>query len=167
MARHCTLSSCPKHPRGYFTGQFPWHKPTVTSPLCHSVSHSDPPSSARSQSLGSFFLHVLSWSRGSGFSLYLLFLLFKKGFSLLFRSQFLIFLKWKSLSHVWLFAILWTVACQTSHPWNFPGKNTGVGTHSLLQGIFPTQGSNLGLLHCRQIPYHLSPQGSPKRLFSY
>ena len=42
-----------------------------------------------------------------------------------------------------------------------PGKNTGVGCHFLLQGIFPTQGSNLGLLHCRQIPYHLSHQGSP------
>ena len=37
-----------------------------------------------------------------------------------------------------------------------PGKNTGVGCHSLLQGIFPTQGSNLGLLHCMQILYHLS-----------
>ena len=41
-------------------------------------------------------------------------------------------------------------------PWNFLGKNTGVGCHSLLQGIFPTQGSNLGLLHCRQILYPLS-----------
>ena len=40
-------------------------------------------------------------------------------------------------------------------------ENTGVGCHSLLQGIFPTQGSNLGLLHCRQILYHLSHQGSP------
>ena len=37
-------------------------------------------------------------------------------------------------------------------PWDFPGKDTGVGCHFLLQGIFPTQGSNLGLLHCRQIP---------------
>ena len=35
--------------------------------------------------------------------------------------------------------------------WNSPGKNTGVGCHSLLQRIFPTQGLNLGLLHCRQI----------------
>ena len=42
-----------------------------------------------------------------------------------------------------------------------PGKNTEVGCHALLQGIFPTQGSNLGLLHCRQILYHLSHQGSP------
>ena len=42
-----------------------------------------------------------------------------------------------------------------------PGKNTGVGSHALLQGIFPTQGSNPGLLHCRWIRYCLSHQGSP------
>ena len=42
-----------------------------------------------------------------------------------------------------------------------PGKNTGVGCHALLQGIFPTQGSNPGLLHYRQILYRLSHQGSP------
>ena len=41
-------------------------------------------------------------------------------------------------------------------PWNSPGQNTGVGSHSLLQGIFPTQGSNPGLLHCRWILYQLS-----------
>ena len=41
-------------------------------------------------------------------------------------------------------------------PWDSPGKNTGVGSHSLLQGIFLTWGSNPGLLHCRQILYHLS-----------
>ena len=46
-------------------------------------------------------------------------------------------------------------------PWNSPDKNTGVGSHSLLQRIFLTQGSNLGLLHCRQILYSLSHQGSP------
>ena len=40
-----------------------------------------------------------------------------------------------------------------------PGKNPGLGSHSLLQGIFPIQGSNLGLLHCRRILYHLSYQG--------
>ena len=40
-----------------------------------------------------------------------------------------------------------------------PGKNAGVGCHALLQGIFPTQGSNPGLPHCRQIHYHLSHQG--------
>ena len=47
-------------------------------------------------------------------------------------------------------------------PWNSSGKDTGVGSHSLLQGIFPTQGSNSGLLHCRQILYHLSHQEGPK-----
>ena len=48
-------------------------------------------------------------------------------------------------------------------PWNSPGKNTGVGSLSLLQGIFPTQGSNPGLPHCRQILYQLSHKGSPTR----
>ena len=48
-------------------------------------------------------------------------------------------------------------------PWNSLDKNTGVGSHFLLQGIFPTQGSNLGFLHCRQILYCLSYQGSPRR----
>ena len=46
-------------------------------------------------------------------------------------------------------------------PWNSPGQNTGVGNLSLHQGIFPTQGSNPGLLHCRQILYQLSHKGSP------
>ena len=46
-------------------------------------------------------------------------------------------------------------------PWNSPRKNTGVGSHSLLQGIFPTEGLIPGLLHCRQILYQLSHQGSP------
>ena len=44
--------------------------------------------------------------------------------------------------------------------WNSPGQNTGVGSLSLLQGIFPTQKSNQGLLHCRWILYQLSYQGS-------
>ena len=45
-------------------------------------------------------------------------------------------------------------------PLDSPGKNTGVGCHALLQGIFPTQGSNLGLPHCRWILYHWNQQGS-------
>ena len=64
-------------------------------------------------------------------------------------------------------------SCQTLHPhglqparllcpWNSPSKNTGVNSCSILQGIFPTQVSNPGLLHCRQILYHLSHQGKPK-----
>ena len=47
-------------------------------------------------------------------------------------------------------------------PWNSPGQNTGVGSLSVLQGIFPTQGSNPGLLHCRRIVYQLSHKGNPK-----
>ena len=45
-----------------------------------------------------------------------------------------------------------------------PGKNTRVGCHALLQGIFPIQGSKPGLPHCRQIFYHLNHQGSPRIL---
>ena len=62
--------------------------------------------------------------------------------------------KWKLLSHFWLFAI----------PWNSPGQNTGVGSLALLQGMFPTQGSNPGLPHCRQILYQLSHKGSQRIL---
>ena len=47
-------------------------------------------------------------------------------------------------------------------PWNSPGQNTGVGSLSLLQGIFPTQGSNPGLPHCSWILYQLSHKGSPR-----
>ena len=48
-------------------------------------------------------------------------------------------------------------------PWNSPGQNTGVGSLSLLKGIFPTQGSNPGLPNCRCIIYQLSHKGSPYR----
>ena len=48
------------------------------------------------------------------------------------------------------------------HPWDFPGKSTGVGCHFLLQGTFPTQGLNLGLPHCRWTLYPLSHQGRPE-----
>ena len=49
-------------------------------------------------------------------------------------------------------------------PWDSPGKNTGVGCHALLQGIFPTQGLNPDLPHCKWILYCLSHQGSPRIL---
>ena len=54
-------------------------------------------------------------------------------------------------------------------PSELPGqpKNTGVGSLSLLQSIFLTQELNHGLLHCRQIPYQLSYQGSPMHLYTY
>ena len=50
--------------------------------------------------------------------------------------------------------------CSSAHG-DSPGKNTGVGCHAFLQGIFPTQGLNIGLSHWRWILYHLSHQGSP------
>ena len=46
-------------------------------------------------------------------------------------------------------------------PWDFPGKSTGVGCHFVLQRIFPTQGLNPGLPHCRQTLYRLRHQGLP------
>ena len=48
-------------------------------------------------------------------------------------------------------------------PWSSQGKDARAGCHSLLQGIFLTQGLNLGFLHCRWILYHLSHQGKTKR----
>ena len=49
-------------------------------------------------------------------------------------------------------------------PWNSPGQNTRVGSLSFLQGIFPIQGSNPGLPHCRWILSQLSHKGSPRIL---
>ena len=68
---------------------------------------------------------------------------------------------WAS-SHVSLFFMLRTQGLYS--PWNSLGQNTGVGSLSLLQGIFPTQGLNPGLPHCRQILYQLSHKGSPRIL---
>ena len=51
------------------------------------------------------------------------------------------------------------------NPWNFPGSNTGVGSFSLPQGIFPTQLSNPGLPHCRRILYLLRNKGSPTSIW--
>ena len=68
----------------------------------------------------------------------------------------------KSFSHARLVATPWPVACINLLPqWDFLGKSTGVDCHFLLQRIFPTQGSNPSLPHCRQMLYHLSYQGSP------
>ena len=63
---------------------------------------------------------------------------------------------------------LWSHRLQAARllcPWNPPDQNTGVGSCSLLQGIFPTQGSNPGLPHCRRILYQLSHKGSPRILY--
>ena len=67
--------------------------------------------------------------------------------------------KWKSLSRVWLFATLWTIQSM-----EFSRPEYWSGSLSLLQGIFPTQGLNPGLSHCRQILYQLSHKGRPRIL---
>ena len=64
-------------------------------------------------------------------------------------------------SHVRLFVTPWTTVYQAPLSMNSPGKNTGVHCHSLLQGIFLTQGSNPCLPHCRRILYRLSHRGNP------
>ena len=56
-------------------------------------------------------------------------------------------------SPIQLFATPWTIVYRLPCPWDSPGKNTGVGYHAPLQGIFLTQGLNLHLLHCRKILY--------------
>ena len=66
-----------------------------------------------------------------------------------------------SLSHVWLCDPMNSSPPGSSVHGDFPGKTTGVVCHAFLQGIFPTQGSNPGLPHCRRILYCLSHQGSP------
>ena len=71
--------------------------------------------------------------------------------------------KWKSLSRVWLFATPWTIQSM-----EFSRPNTGMGSLSLFQRIFPTKGLNPGLPCCRQIPYQLSHSAySPCILLSY
>ena len=71
--------------------------------------------------------------------------------------------KWKLLSRVWLVA-----THRQYSPRNSLGQNTGVGSLSRLQGIFPTQGSNPGLPHCRWILYQLSHKGSQvTRIFDF
>ena len=62
------------------------------------------------------------------------------------------------------FATPWTVAYQAPPSWDFPGKSAGVDCHFFLQGIFPTQELNPGLLLCRQRLCRLSHQGPPYRM---
>ena len=61
---------------------------------------------------------------------------------------------------------MWTLAIWLLCPRDSPGENTWVGSHSLLQGIFSTPGLNLGLLHCRQILYHLRHQRIGNQAFT-
>ena len=68
--------------------------------------------------------------------------------------------KLKKLKRKWKVKVVWPHGLYS--PWNSPGQNTGVGSLCLLQGIFPTQGLNLCLLHCRWILYQLSHKGNPR-----
>ena len=68
--------------------------------------------------------------------------------------------KVKSLSCIQLFVTPWTVPARLLCPWGSPGKNTGVGCHSFLQGIFQTQGSNSCLLRWQADSLPLNNQGS-------
>ena len=70
-------------------------------------------------------------------------------------------------SRVQLFGTLWTVAYQACCRWDSPGKNTGVGCHVFLQGIFSTQELKLCLLHCGWILYHSTTSESPYRSQPY
>ena len=72
--------------------------------------------------------------------------------------------KWKSLSRPTLCDPMDCSQPRSSIHGDSPDKNTGVGCYALLHRIFPIHGSNLGLLHCRWIPYYLSYQGSPRIL---
>ena len=71
----------------------------------------------------------------------------------------------QSPSHVQLFVTPWTTAHQAPCPWDFPGKNTGVGCHFLLQGIFPTQGLNLCLLHWQADTFTTAPPGKQTSIY--
>ena len=78
--------------------------------------------------------------------------------------------KWYGGGQSDVYSVLVTQSCPTLCvlcPWDSPGKTTGVGCHSLLQGIFPTQRSNLGLLNYRQILYQLSHQGDHSFLVDF
>ena len=69
-------------------------------------------------------------------------------------ANYMVVVQW--LSHVQLLEPHGLQPIRLLCPWDSPCKNTGVGCHFLLQGVFPTQGLNPGLLHCRQILYQLS-----------
>ena len=95
------------------------------------------------------------------------------------RPGVLRFMGSQRVGHDWVIDLIWSVSCSVMPnslwpmdlqltrllcPWDFLGNDTGVGCHFLLQGIFPTQGWNPNLLHCRQLLYHLSHQGCIVRL---
>ena len=136
---------------------------TVSPSVCHEVMRLD-----------AIFLNIASWPNDLSF--------LNAEFQASFPSWLPLNGRWMEQWALWALAIkTWRIqAACVSHsvmpdslrphglqptrllcPWDFPGKDTGVGCHFLLQGIFPTQGLNPGLLHHRQILYRLSYKGSP------
>ena len=117
---------------------------------------------------GSLFFFSLSfalWNSGkflSDFQTFLIWLASPKVFSL-FHQYHACLLSCFSL--IWLFATLWTIACQAPLSMGFSRQEYWSALHFLLQWIFLTLGSNPGLLHCRQILYRLRHQGSPLYYF--
>ena len=108
-------------------------------------------------SLASFVINQLSYQHG-----------FISGLSILIHwFMYLCLCQYHGVSNTIALSERESQSCPTlrSHglysPWNSPGQNTGVCNISLLQGIFPTQGSNPGLAHCRQILCQLSHKGNP------
>ena len=88
-----------------------------------------------------------------------------KSLSLHCRGMQVLSLVWELLSYMPQVKVISHVRLRPHRlysPWNSPGQNTGLGGLALLQGIFPTQGSNPGLPHCRWILYQLSHKGGPR-----
>ena len=89
---------------------------------------------------------------------------------ILVAVKFIIFCGWEIFHYISIYMKSQSVMSNSLwphglyNPWDSPGQNTGVGSLFLLQGIFPTQGLNPGLPHCRQILHQLSHKGSPRIL---
>ena len=82
------------------------------------------------------------------------------------RAGVLWFMGLRGVGHDWETELNWTEDCRLLCPWDFPGMNTGVGCHFLLQGLFPIQGRNPHLLYWKADSLSLSHQESPKCMFS-
>ena len=137
---------------GYF-GQEYWNGLPFSSSMVSSWSRDRTWISWVSCIAGGFFTH---WAIREAQPLWLLVYIFW-----VMLKKMVTGIKWKSESESLSVVSysLWPHGLYSS--WNSPGQNSGVGSLSLLQGIFPTEGLNPDLLHCRRILYQLSSQGSP------
>ena len=133
----------------------------------------------RHMKFGSIHLLINNWIPNYKTFFYISYIPIRKNASLLWSFtlleiyDFLIYEKILMFSFFWLvFFFIESESCSLVSdslqprglysPWNSPGHNTGVGSLSLLRGIIPTQGSNPGLLLCKQVLYQLSHKGSPR-----